>query len=162
PDPEPVLPAVHVHRGAEGGAPSAEGDPRRLDPRDASRQLDTAGIRRAVSRPCLGVLLALGLAGMAAGCRQPAPPGRPSPAVRQPVAVGPAPPAGQPTGGWHLTVYYTPVESFHGPPLRPIADCTGAPLGQHSAAFLDHVQTEGYGRVATSIRGQRYLGWDFE
>ncbi len=119
-----------------------------------------------MSRQWLRVCLALSLVSLAAGCGWPA--GArpavtsPSPAVGQPHAVSPTPASGQATGGWHLTVYYTPVESYHGPPLQSISDCAGAPLGQHSADFLVHVHTEGYGRMAAPIRGRRYLGWDFD
>ena len=74
-------------------------------------------------------------------------PSRPPPSRRPQLARRP--------GGWHLTVYYTPVESYHGPPLRSISDCGGVALGQHSTDFLDHVRTEGFGRVATPIRGGR-------
>jgi hypothetical protein len=69
---------------------------------------------------------------------------------------------GQATAGWHLTVYYTPVESYHGPPSRQISDCAGKSLGQHSAEFLDRIGTEGFGRVAIPIQGEGYLGWDFD
>lgn len=112
-----------------------------------------------MSRPRLRVCLALGLASLCAGCGAPT---AGLPAARPPVAVSPAPGAGQPTAGWHLTVYYTPVESYHGPPLKSIADCAGAALGQHSADFLDHIQTEGFGRVVAPVHGKRYLGWDFD
>jgi len=77
------------------------------------------------------------------------------------VAVSPTA-SSQATGGWHLTVYYTPVESYHGPPTRSISDCGGAALGQHSADFLDNIQPEGFGRVVTPMRGGRFLGWDFD
>lgn len=73
-----------------------------------------------------------------------------------------AAPSGQPTGGWHLTVYYTPVETYHGPPLKPISDCGGRDLRKHSLDFLDRVRTEGFGRIGTPIQGERYVGWDFE
>ncbi len=109
----------------------------------------------------LRACLALSLAGLFAGCgTQTAsrPPGAMPSASASPSTAA----AGQATAGWHLTVYYTPVESYHGAPLKPIADCAGAALGQHSADFLDHVQTEGFGRVVAPVRGSRYLGWDFD
>jgi len=84
----------------------------------------------------------------------------PAPPVR--AAPSPTVPAGQVTGGWHLTVYYTPVESYHGPPQSSITDCSGAALGRHSAEFLDRVRTEGFGRIVTPLRGFSYLGWDFD
>ena len=83
--------------------------------------------------------------------------GAPAPAT--PAATAPS---GQTTAGWHLTVYYTPVESYHQPPLKPISDCAGRALGQHSLDFLDRVQTEGFGRIDTPIQGARYVGWDFD
>lgn len=79
-----------------------------------------------------------------------------------PVTAASASPAGRTTGGWHLTVYYTPVESYHGPPRKSIADCTGRTLGEHSVDFLEHVQTEGFGRVVAPIQRNGYLGWDFD
>ena len=71
-------------------------------------------------------------------------------------------PAGRTTTGWHLTVYYTPVEQYHGPPRKPISDCAGRELGQHSVDFLAHVQTEGFGRVVAPVQKQSYLGWNFD
>lgn len=81
-----------------------------------------------------------------------------------PASAPPAPavPSGEATGGWHLTVCYTPVESYHGPPLKPISDCGGRVLGKHSLDVLDRVQTEGFGRFGTAIQGKRYVGWDFD
>ena len=66
------------------------------------------------------------------------------------------------TGGWHLTVYYTPVESYHGPPRSTVTDCRGASLGQHSTEFLVRIRTEGFGRMVAPLRGSAYLGWDFD
>jgi hypothetical protein len=81
--------------------------------------------------------------------------------VPLPKAASPSPTSAV-SAGWHLTVYYTPVEAYHGPPLRAILDCRGRDLGRHSGDFLDHVQTEGFGRAAGPVQGMRYLGWDFD
>lgn len=103
---------------------------------------------RALCLPILLVCLACGTPATVAG-------------VPVPKAASPSP-SPTATAGWHLTVYYTPVEAFHGAPLKPIADCRGRDLGKHSGDFLDHVQTEGFGRAAGPVQGQRYLGWDFD
>jgi hypothetical protein len=91
--------------------------------------------------------------------------GAPGPPAAGPAAAGPAapsPPPARGTGSWHLTVYYTPVESYHGPPLSSIADCSGRSLGRHSSEFLNHVQTEGFGRLTIPLQKASYLGWDFD
>src|SRR5262245_43695769 len=43
------------------------------------------------------------------------------------------------------------------PPLKPIFDCAGRVLGQHSLDFLDRVQTEGFGRIGTPIQARAML-----
>lgn len=78
-----------------------------------------------------------------------------------PATAGSAPPASRTTSDWHLTVYYTPVESYHGAPRKPISDCVGRTLGEHSVEFLEHVQTEGFGRFLAPVQEHGYLGWDF-
>ena len=111
-----------------------------------------------MSRSHRRICSALGLCMLCLGCEA-QPPVHGAPASATPVATAPS---GQATGGWHLTVYYTPVESYHQPPLKPISDCAGRPLGEHSLDFLDRVQTEGFGRVGTPIQGAHYVGWDFD
>lgn len=63
--------------------------------------------------------------------------------------------------GWRLTVYYTPVESYHGGSREPISACQGADLGSHSHEFLTTIKTEGFGRLSTPVESRSYLGWDF-
>ena len=65
-------------------------------------------------------------------------------------------------GGWRLTVYYTPVESYHGGSRDPISGCQGADLGSHSHELLTTIKTEGFGRLATPVEGRSHLGWDFD
>ena len=111
-----------------------------------------------MSRPDRWICAALSLCALCVGCGAQTPShGAPAAAPRASAA-----PSGGATGGWHLTVYYTPVESYHGPPLKPIADCSGLAIGKHSLDFLDRVQVEGFGRFVTPIDGSRYLGWDFD
>jgi len=109
----------------------------------------------------LGAALCLSTLCCACGTRPPAA-ARGAPPTVPPSTAASAPPAGLATGGWHLTVYYTPVETFHGPPRKSISDCAGRQLGEHSADFLAHVQTEGFGRVVAPIQKQSYLGWNFD
>ncbi len=73
--------------------------------------------------------------------------------------VQPALPNG---GAWRLTVYYTPVESYHGGRTDAVTGCQGQELGRHSHEFLDTIQTEGFGRLSAPIAGHGYLGWDFD
>ena len=111
-----------------------------------------------MSRPDRLICCALSLCTLCLSCGAQTPPHRaPASAPR----ASAAPSAGA-SGGWHLTVYYTPVESYHGPPLKPVADCAGLAIGNHSLDFLDRVQTEGFGRFVTPIGGSGYLGWDFD
>lgn len=108
------------------------------------------------ARACL--LLSLGLLG--AGCA-----GGPQAAPRaatSPSMTASSSPSGKATGGWHLTVYYTPVESYHGPPTTSITDCGGGDLGRHSSDFLERVKTEGFGRMSAPVRTASYLGWNFD
>ncbi|HKA11673.1 MAG TPA: hypothetical protein VKI99_14530 [Candidatus Dormibacteraeota bacterium] len=104
------------------------------------------------------ICAAVSLCTLCLGCGAQTPPH----GVQASAAPASARPSGQATGGWHLTVYYTPVESYHGPPLQAILDCAGLALGKHSLHFLDRVQTEGFGRFVTPIHENRYLGWDFD
>ncbi|HKF74548.1 MAG TPA: hypothetical protein VKF59_00260 [Candidatus Dormibacteraeota bacterium] len=107
----------------------------------------------------------LSLAIVCLGCgAQPQSPSRVAAPPPPPASTAPSPPqpSRAPTGGWRLTVYYTPVESYHGPPQQSISDCAGRPLGQHARDFLDKVQIEGFGRVVTAVQGNSYVGWDFD
>ena len=61
------------------------------------------------------------------------------------------------TASWELTVFYTPVETFHGGTREEIFDSDGRSLGFHSADFLEKVATEGYGRLSTPVDGRDYL-----
>jgi len=66
-----------------------------------------------------------------------------------------------PSSGWRLTVYYTPVESYHGGAREAISGCQGENLGSHSHDFLARIQIEGFGRLSDPVTGRGYLGWDF-
>ncbi len=114
--------------------------------------------------PRVSSLVSLSLICFACGVMAPVPSneaplrgGSPGPSVASASLPSPAV-----SGGWHLTVYYTPVESYHGPPIRSITDCSGRDLGRHSSEFLDHVQTEGFGRVGAPLQKMSYLGWNFD
>ncbi len=73
-----------------------------------------------------------------------------------------ATPENQQSAGWELTVYYTPVEHYHGGPSEAVSDCSGASVGAHPRDFLTRIRTEGFGRLTAPISGKSYLGWDFD
>jgi hypothetical protein len=114
-----------------------------------------------VSRTILWTCWVLSLCGLCLGCSTPAQPGG-TPTTRAAAPVAPGPTAPPVTGGWHLTVYYTPVESYHPSARRAISDCAGEYLGQHSLDFLERVQIEGFGRMIAPVHGDGYLGWSFD
>lgn len=83
---------------------------------------------------------------------------------------------GQPTGsgsvsaspeGWFVTVYYTPVEHFHGgDPVavrgRPsLTSETETDLGSHPSGFVEAVRGEGGGRISTGPHAGEYLNWSW-
>lgn len=68
--------------------------------------------------------------------------------------------------GWLVTVYYTPVESYHHDEPVPVTgcprlDCTGgdAALGMYPRSFVDAVRNEGTGRITDGPHAGAYLNW---
>lgn len=73
------------------------------------------------------------------------------------------------SGGWELTVYYTPVEQYHDGPRQavrgcPVLECEhgDADLGSYPADFVDAVETEGNGRISSGPNAGRYLNWSYD
>ena len=69
---------------------------------------------------------------------------------------------------WHLTVYYTAVESFHGGNAVNVQGKLGAygnavgkekNLGKFPASFAKAVEDEGTGRITSGIYMGKYLNW---
>jgi len=54
--------------------------------------------------------------------------------------------------GWRLTVYYTPVELYHGGPEEHVPD-----IGSFPEKFLDLVRLEGVGKISKGPHAGRYL-----
>jgi hypothetical protein len=73
------------------------------------------------------------------------------------------------TPGWHLTTYFTALESFYtGAPAAVTgcldASCTapgdpGNALGSYPADFVAAVQTEGTGKITSGNEAGQYLNW---
>ncbi|NCA82013.1 MAG: hypothetical protein EOM72_04635 [Opitutae bacterium] len=70
--------------------------------------------------------------------------------------------------GFRLTVYYTPVESFHGGAPQTIQGCTSIgcesgiqTLGAFPAGFLSEVQLQGSGRITSGAHAGQYLHGSF-
>jgi hypothetical protein len=93
------------------------------------------------------------------------PTGSGSATTRAPQRPQPSP-AGRVSEGWHVTVYYTAVQSFHhGTPTSltgcPGSDCSQGSddLGTYPGDFLDAVRNEGTGRITSGPNAGRYLNW---
>lgn len=69
---------------------------------------------------------------------------------------------------WRVTVYYTPVEEFHGG--EPVAvtghsTLTGedeVDLGDYPAEFVEIVREEGCGRISSGPHAGMYLNWSWD
>lgn len=128
-----------------------------------------------------GAVMAVLCAG-SAGCGTAASQVSPAFPVAPPTAAAPpaAPPAADPpraraavtvtptklSAGWRITVYYTPVESFHSGPRKRVRGCPvygcGRPkadLGSYPESFIEAVRTEGAGRITSGPHKGRYLAW---
>ena len=67
---------------------------------------------------------------------------------------------------WHVTVYYTAVESFHHDTAVPVTGCrdqpcvnADQPLGQYPQEFVTTVRDEGSGRITNGPNAGKYLNW---
>jgi hypothetical protein len=68
--------------------------------------------------------------------------------------------------GWELTVYFTPVESFHTQPKVGVVGCATnacvthtANLGSYPADFVSSVKAQGAGRITSPPNAGKYLNW---
>lgn len=65
--------------------------------------------------------------------------------------------------GWILTVYYTPVQSYHGGPEESISGCptedcdNPQSLGSYPKSFLDLIATEGVGKITSGQYAGKYM-----
>ncbi len=82
---------------------------------------------------------------------------------------GEAAEAGERSGGWELTVYYTAVEQFHDGPIHPVTGCPRLDceagdddLGRYPADFVDAVRAEGTGRITSGPHAGGYLNWSHD
>lgn len=73
------------------------------------------------------------------------------------------------TGGWELSVYYTPVETFYVGADRevrgcPVIDCRNGSdlLGVYPADFVAAVKEEGNGRITRAPHVGQYLNWSID
>lgn len=124
------------------------------------------------------VLVALGALVV---CRALSSPASPSPAFSPPTLSAPPStpssppasstpsPAGRLSEDWHLTVYYTAVESFHREtPVAvsgcPTTDCAhgSTDLGTYPGDFVDAVRNEGTGRITSGRNAGSYLNWSYD
>ncbi|MCC6523302.1 MAG: hypothetical protein IT373_11615, partial [Polyangiaceae bacterium] len=74
-----------------------------------------------------------------------------------------------PTGGWHLTVYFTADELLFAGATTAVTGCLvttcdapGDPtndLGSYPQGFVDTVQAEGTGAIASGAFAGQYLNW---
>lgn len=71
--------------------------------------------------------------------------------------------------GWHITVYYTAVESFHHQALESVYGCPtqqcekgDTPLGQYPGDFISVVKQEGTGRITSGRYTGAYLNWSYD
>jgi hypothetical protein len=90
-------------------------------------------------------------------------PAPPPPPARPPAA---GPPAGI-TGGWLVTVYFTPRESNYGGESTAIHGCPAGycppgqeqALGSYPTAFLDRMRIQGSGLLTSGTFAGKYLNW---
>ncbi len=74
------------------------------------------------------------------------------------------------SSGWRVTVYYTPVESFHGGARQVVRGCPrlegcdngDAELGQYPSSFVAAAREEGSGRITTGPYASQYLNWSYD
>jgi hypothetical protein len=71
--------------------------------------------------------------------------------------------------GWVLTVYHTPVESFHSQPAVTVTGCSKMPcmngndaLGSYAGDFVQAVKDEGAGRITSGSYAGKYLNWSID
>lgn len=74
-----------------------------------------------------------------------------------------------PSQGWHITVYYTPVESFYEGKSVKVTGCLSIEgergkddLGSYPRTFVAKVKQEGTGRITSGPHAGRYLNWSHD
>jgi hypothetical protein len=79
-----------------------------------------------------------------------------------------AEPGNELPGRYYITVYYTPVEVYHGGPLQPVWGFTTISgesgrvlLGSYPEGFVAAVQMQGSGRITSGAYAGRYLNGSF-
>lgn len=73
------------------------------------------------------------------------------------------------SGGWHLTTYFSALDSFYGGATAALTGCLNvdcsagtdptSALGTYSVDFTVAVQTEGTGKITTGPQAGQYLNW---
>ncbi|MFG1791702.1 hypothetical protein [Nocardia sp. NPDC049149] len=70
---------------------------------------------------------------------------------------------------WTVTVYYTPVESYHDGPRETVHGCSDlactdsdAELGTLPTDFIEAVRDEGTGRITSGEHAGAYLNWSYD
>lgn len=70
---------------------------------------------------------------------------------------------------WHITVYYTVVESYHHQAMENVYGCPTQQcekgdtlLGQYPRDFISAVKQEGTGRITSGEHAGAYLNWSYD
>jgi hypothetical protein len=73
------------------------------------------------------------------------------------------------SAGWLLTVYHTPVESFHSEPAMKVTGCFAMPcengkddLGSYPADFVQASKDQGAGRITSGSHAGKFLNWSID
>jgi hypothetical protein len=73
------------------------------------------------------------------------------------------------SAGWLLTVYHTPVESFHSEPAITVTGCPSMPcvngqndLGSYPADFVQASKDQGAGRITSGSHAGKFLNWSID
>lgn len=71
-----------------------------------------------------------------------------------------------PSGGWEVSIYYTPVERYHTGMPKPVTGCLAiackrgsAVIGTYPGDFVTAVKEEGNGRITSGSHAGQYLNW---
>jgi hypothetical protein len=85
------------------------------------------------------------------------------------IVGGVEPELSRPSQGWHITVYYTPVESFYGGKSVSVTGCLRIEgshgkdhLGTYPRTFVERAKQEGTGRITSGQHAGRYLNWSHD
>lgn len=79
------------------------------------------------------------------------------------------PPTVKLSAGWHITTYYTPVESYHNGSGEAVTGCLKRDcaddsdvLGVYPSDFVEKVKNEGAGRITRGVHAGSYLNWSYD